>query len=267
VMLRTKCKLTCDWSPKAIDALEEVCSLIECQPLHLLQVMSSESGLRADAHNDTPKNRPPEQRYNASGLIQFLPVTLRNLGWTKGHADFRKLSPEKQMPFVRDYFLPWKRKKLSNAARLYVAVFVPAMLALPDAPDTVLIAKGGRLGWAYEANSAAFDRNNDRTITIGEMQQAIERNSRIPRFIELADRLGAVGDTPTTTIIDLGTVLGVQEALSRIGIDPGPLDGYVGPKTRAAITQFQTEHPPLAADGVFGPLTRNELTAALQSSA
>ena len=47
-------------------------------------------------------------------------------------------------------------------------------------------------------------------------------------------------------------VLAIQQALTRTGCDPGPLDGQMGPRTQAAILKFQ-EARGLQADGVVGP--------------
>ena len=53
----------------------------------------------------------------------------------------------------------------------------------------------------------------------------------------------------------------LQRALNRAGYDPGPIDGKLGKKTRAAIKAFQRQHG-LTADGVVGEKT----WAALQSA-
>lgn len=55
--------------------------------------------------------------------------------------------------------------------------------------------------------------------------------------------------------------LDVQEALTRLGYDPGPIDGRSGPRTRAAVMQFQRDRR-LVADGIVGPKTIDALTAA-----
>lgn len=34
----------------------------------------------------------------------------------------------------------------------------------------------------------------------------------------------------------------VQERLKAAGFDPGPIDGIVGPKTRAAVIKYQTSN-------------------------
>jgi membrane-bound lytic murein transglycosylase B len=35
-------------------------------------------------------------------------------------------------------------------------------------------------------------------------------------------------------------VTAIQEALKEKGHDPGPIDGIIGPRTRAALREFQT---------------------------
>jgi murein L,D-transpeptidase YcbB/YkuD len=46
----------------------------------------------------------------------------------------------------------------------------------------------------------------------------------------------------------------VQKALLKAGFDPGPVDGRLGKKTRAAIKAFQKQNH-LTADGVVGEKT------------
>lgn len=62
-------------------------------------------------------------------------------------------------------------------------------------------------------------------------------------------------DTPPQVVDRI--VRQVQEHLLRLGYEPGPPDGRVGPKTRAAITAFQRDMG-LAPDGfVTNPLVRH----------
>ena len=51
---------------------------------------------------------------------------------------------------------------------------------------------------------------------------------------------------------------GVQGRLANLCIDPGPIDGIVGPKTRAAVEAFQSRNE-LVVDGIVGPQTRAKL--------
>jgi len=52
----------------------------------------------------------------------------------------------------------------------------------------------------------------------------------------------------------------IQTILADLGgpYDPGPIDGIDGPRTKAAVRQFQTDHG-LAVDGIAGKNTRREL--------
>jgi hypothetical protein len=58
-------------------------------------------------------------------------------------------------------------------------------------------------------------------------------------------------------------VLGIQKALQKLGFDPGPLDGVMGPPTQEAVKQFQ-QAIGLPADGLLGPKTQAALAKALQ---
>jgi peptidoglycan hydrolase-like protein with peptidoglycan-binding domain len=50
----------------------------------------------------------------------------------------------------------------------------------------------------------------------------------------------------------------LQESLKAAGCDPGPIDGLMGPKTRAAIKKFQQANG-LEVDGIAGPKTQAAL--------
>jgi len=248
-----------DFFPK----LKAIAERLGADPKHMLSVMYSESGCSAKAWNDNPKNLPPEKRWNASGLIQFMPPTLVGLGYFNGHAAFRALSATAQLDYVEKYYAPFKGK-LGSIAALYVATFLPAYTAKASDPTYVLTEKNGRLGWAYSPN-VAFDANRDARITVQELEDAVKRNCRGPRFDELVARLSGegLGDTSKESeaaSLDLRTILGMQAALKAAGFDPGPLDGLPGPKTTAAILAFQ-EKAGLVADGVYGPKTRAALAA------
>lgn len=60
-------------------------------------------------------------------------------------------------------------------------------------------------------------------------------------------------------------VADIQRALSARGYNPGPIDGFMGDKTRAAVRSFQRDHG-LLADGIVGPDTRGALAAASEPS-
>lgn len=58
----------------------------------------------------------------------------------------------------------------------------------------------------------------------------------------------------------------LQKALKAAGLYEGKIDGKLGPKTRAAVIEFQKAHS-LKADGVVGQKTWSELKAVLSAPA
>ena len=243
---------TRDYTDRVYVLLRDIAAELEAQPRDMAAVMFAESGMLARGHNPNG---------GASGLIQFMPATLRGLGWTLRPEAFRALTAEEQLCFVRAYYLP-HRGKLASVAALYVATFLPALLSHASDPAYVLVAKGGARGWAY-AQNAGFDVDRDMTITVAELEQAVVRQCRGPRWQEILFRLGVI-EAPASdpARFDLRTTYGIQQALTVLGFDPGILDGIPGPKTRAAVMAFQASAE-LSTDGIPGPLTRGELAKRL----
>lgn len=167
------------------------------KPEDLLVVMVSESGLNPSAL---------EPKYQGSGLVGFMPDTLRGLGFKGGPAQFTKLSGEEQLDFVRP--LIQNATKLNNgpitsATKYYVANFFPAALKLPGvraenpsavilerSPQTIPDPKTGKLlskkyhdtgtnvtanyeKLAYEANPLFHGSGNK--ITYGDMQRIVDK--------------------------------------------------------------------------------------------
>lgn len=66
--------------------------------------------------------------------------------------------------------------------------------------------------------------------------------------------------------INLETLAGAQTALKTLGFDPGDVDGFDGPRTQAAVRQFQ-EQASIRVDGIVGPETRGALLEALDRAA
>lgn len=62
--------------------------------------------------------------------------------------------------------------------------------------------------------------------------------------------------------INLETLDGVQQALQRLGFDPGKVDGKNGPNTQDAVRRFQARAT-IKIDGIVGDETRTALVAAL----
>ena len=66
--------------------------------------------------------------------------------------------------------------------------------------------------------------------------------------------------------LNLEEIEGVQEALSKLGFDPGKIDGMDGPNTQKAVRAFQA-HATIKTDGIVGSETRKALVDELASNA
>ena len=66
--------------------------------------------------------------------------------------------------------------------------------------------------------------------------------------------------------INLDELEGVQQALAKLGFDPGKADGKDGPNTQKAVRAFQAQAS-IKIDGIVGPETRQALLAELTSKA
>jgi N-acetyl-anhydromuramyl-L-alanine amidase AmpD len=64
-----------------------------------------------------------------------------------------------------------------------------------------------------------------------------------------------------TTFFGWDTWKDKQEALQKLGYDPGPIDGVLGAKTKRAIREFQSDHG-LIVDGIWGKKTTAMMVAA-----
>jgi peptidoglycan hydrolase-like protein with peptidoglycan-binding domain len=66
--------------------------------------------------------------------------------------------------------------------------------------------------------------------------------------------------------INLEDLDGVQDALTKLGYDPGKIDGKDGPNTQKAVREFQA-HKSIKIDGIVGPETRQALVEELAANA
>ena len=66
--------------------------------------------------------------------------------------------------------------------------------------------------------------------------------------------------------INLEDLSGVQDALAKLGFDPGAADGKDGPNTQKAVREFQA-HVSVKIDGILGPETRQALVDELAKQA
>ena len=123
----------------------------------LLGLMASESGLNPQARNKS----------GATGLIQFMPNTARELGTST--SALYGMNRAEQMKYVEKYFDYWKLPKGATAGQLYATVFAPAY-ASKDVNTTMYSRADGA---AYTQN-IGLDQNMDGVITVGELGKRIE---------------------------------------------------------------------------------------------
>jgi hypothetical protein len=130
--------------------VRQVSGALGIEPDWLMQVMYSESRLDTQAVNKIT---------NATGLIQFMPNTAKELNTTV--ATLYTMTFIQQMDYVYKYLLRYK-KYLTSYANLYMAVFYPAGLTMREAsilPDKVYFANKG------------LDINKDGQLTLAEVKQ------------------------------------------------------------------------------------------------
>jgi len=193
-----KANLGPNFYPKLIQISQE----LGMKPEDLLAVMTSESGLNPSAY---------EEKYKGSGLIGFMPDTLKGLGYKGTWQDFTKLSGEEQLDWVKK-FIQGKNglmngRKFTSAGLYYTGNLWPIALKLPGVikgdpstrilesnPETDASGKYSKkyfdLGYkiskdfegkAYKANPL-FDHDKKGYITYGDMIKQTEINRKNPVY-------------------------------------------------------------------------------------
>jgi len=186
--------------------LVQVSSEVGMKPEDLIAVMVSESGMDPGA---------VEKKFKGSGLVGFMPDTLKGLGFKGSWEDFSKLSGEEQLDWLKKLVNGYKSgnggKSFNSAAQYYTANLWPVALQLPGVrqqnpgaafiesnPETVTDPKTGKK-WskkyfdigikispemesnAYKYNPL-FDRDKKGAITYGDMMKQVEINKRSPIY-------------------------------------------------------------------------------------
>ena len=170
--------------------LLEVSSNVGMKPEDLLNVMAVESGLDPTAHN---------KHGDASGIVQFMPSTLKNLGYAGTHEDFRNLSGEEQLEYVEKLvkgMMKINGGPFTSAAQYYVGNFLPVALKLPGIragiADTIIVSQNPdkphlpgvsiNKEKLYYRSNPGLDYNKDGNITYGDIRSVLERASNGKNF-------------------------------------------------------------------------------------
>lgn len=101
----------------------------------------------------------------ATGLIQFMPSTAKNLGTSI--EELAEMTQIAQLEYVEKYFKPFTGK-MNNPNDAYLAVFYPAAMGKPA--DHVIASEGSKV---YEQNKG-FDKTNKGYITAGDVGAAAQ---------------------------------------------------------------------------------------------
>jgi len=243
--VRGKANLGPNFYPKLVQISEE----LGMKPEDLLAVMTSESGLNPSAYEET---------YKGSGLIGFMPDTLRGLGYKGTWQDFTKLTGEEQLDWVKK-FIQGKNglmgnRKFTSAGLYYTGNLWPIALKLPGVikgdpstrilesdPETDASGKYSKkyfdLGYkisksfeskAYKANPL-FDRDKKGYITYGDMIKQTEINRKNPVYQKaIAEMAKSTGYQPGKSINPsmLAQKNNTQSPSSLQGMD-GIMDKYI----------------------------------------
>lgn len=165
-----------EFANKVID----IANKLGTKPEYLMIVMNNESGLDSTAKNPNS---------SASGLIQFMEATAKELGTTT--KALREMTNVSQLDYVYKYLNVYK-KKLNSVAEVYLSVFFPLALFKDDNykfPD-----------WVVKANKI-FDTNKDSILTKAEFKDYV--NKKYAKYITNENNTS----NTTKTIIGGSTIL------------------------------------------------------------
>ena len=146
--------------PGFLPELQQVAARLGTRPEWLLNVMACESSFVASARNHLPGQ-------TASGLLQFIRQTARNLGTSA--VAVRRMSPVEQLRLIEKYFTPF-RGHLNSLADVYLAVFRGFIVS--GGPEAVVapLNSSFKERQAYSLNRG-LDLNRDHRITKNELAQ------------------------------------------------------------------------------------------------
>lgn len=182
-------------SPTFYKKLSEMSSRLGMNPLHILAVMTMESGLN------------PHVPSTAAGLIQILPKYLKNFGYQGSAQDFRNESAETQLDTIEKVIKSQIQynggKPFKSLSQYYVANFIPAALKLPgiqqEDPNTIIVSadpdrnhipnvsiKDEKL--FYDSNKG-LDANRDGNITYGDIKSKMNNILRNPVYLQAVKEL------------------------------------------------------------------------------
>jgi len=151
--------------------VQQIAGELQVNPDWLMMVMYNESRFNPAATNSI----------GAVGLIQFIPSTFQDWGYTK--AQMQSMSAADQLELVKRFY--WSgRGKFKSYPDLHLYTFFPAALGKPD---NWVLQTASLPAETVVSHNPGFDINNDKRITVGEYKQRVYQRT--------VDRVGkAVAD-------------------------------------------------------------------------
>lgn len=142
----------------------EVADGLNIPPNWLMAIMYSESKLNASATN--------HKGSGATGLIQFMPETLKEFGITT--AQLQNLNHVEQLDFVGEYLERVKKVRKTDfetLTDLYLGVLYPKALEHKTDPDFILYSKPN----PQYLNNRGLDFNQDGKVTIRDIDKRMKK--------------------------------------------------------------------------------------------
>ena len=145
--------------PEFLSKVKEIAKRLKCDYKDLIGLMNSESGLNPQAVN---------KRSRATGLIQFMPATARELGTTVD--ELRNMSALEQLDYVEKYLsnaknIRFGKNEKLDAGELYALTYLPARA------NRSVLAKSHE---KYYTWNRGLDLNGDGKITKSELAQRVQ---------------------------------------------------------------------------------------------
>ena len=229
--------------------LIKVTSELQMNPEDLLCIMVSESGINPSALNPNGK---------AAGLIQFMPSTLKGLGYKGEYKDFLQLNGEAQLDWVKALIqgnMKINGGPFTSAAQFYLSNLFPVALKLKgiknNDPEVKILEEkpisvngfskkyldvGAKISIglekaAYNGNKGLFDKANKGSITFGDLIRQTENNKKNPLYKKALETLNqqtgytpskalTYSKKPTTNLVDQSTFMSaLDRALKKIAFD------------------------------------------------
>lgn len=207
--------------PDFMKEVQRVSDKFQIDPADLLSIMWKESRLLPEI--DNPKT-------GATGLIQFMPDTAKNLGTTT--AALKNMTRAEQMKYVEKYFDMVGLPKGSNRGQIYSYVFLPGIAK--KSTTGILASKNDPATAKYYNSNSGLDANKDGIITIDDLSVVtggygvsrtmlasatpapVNRESEVNFMAEMAARAGTVAQPPIAELASVAPDKSTNAQISAI---------------------------------------------------